>query len=68
MAFIESGKKFDKDEHHDKMKKRMDNLDTTQYPLRIPTALHKKVKIKIAKEGVNLRAVLIGMLEEYVKK
>ncbi len=68
MAFIESGKTFDKEEHHDKMKKRMDNIDCKQYPLRIPSNLHKKLKIKLARDGVTLRSILIPVLEEYIKK
>lgn len=68
MAFIESGKTFDKDENYEKMKKRMDNLDVTQYCLRIPTSLHKKVKIKLAKDEKKLRDILIEALESYVKE
>ena len=68
MAFIESGKTYDKDENYEKMKKRMDNLEVNQYPLRIPSHLYKQVKIKLAKEDRKLRSVLIEMLEEYVKK
>lgn len=67
MAFIDSGKTFDKEENHDKLVKRMRNIDTKQYPLRIPTDLYKKVKIKLAKEDRNLREVLLEMLEEYIK-
>lgn len=68
MAFIESGKSFDKDENYEKMKARIDNMDCKQYPLRIPSNLHKKLKVKLAKEGRTLRAVLTEMLEEYIKK
>ena len=68
MALINSGKEFDKDENHDKMKARMENMDATQYPLRIPNDLYKKVKIKLVHEGRKLRPVLIEMLEEYIKK
>jgi hypothetical protein len=68
MAFIESGKTFDKDENYEKMKKRMDNMDTCQYPLRIPAPLYKKVKMKLVRENTKLRTVLIDMLEEYIKK
>jgi hypothetical protein len=68
MAFIESGKSFDKEENHDKMKKRMGSMDTKQYPLRIPSDLYKKVRMKLIKEDRNLRSVLIEMLEEYINK
>lgn len=68
MAFIESGKTFDKEENYEQMKKRMDNMDYKQYPLRIPANLHKKLKVKLAKEGLSLKALLLGMLEEYIKK
>lgn len=68
MAFIESGKTFDKDKNYEEMKKRMDNMDYKQYPLRIPTNLHKKLKVKLAKEGKSLKSLLLDMLEEYIKK
>lgn len=68
MVFIDSGKTFDKDEHHGKMKERMENLDVNPYLFRIPAALHKKVKMKLVKEDKNLREVLIEMLEEYIKE
>lgn len=68
MAFIESGKTFDKDENHKKLKKRMENLECAQYPLRIPVKLYRKVKIKLATDNQKLRGLLISFLEEYVKK
>ncbi len=68
MAFIESGKSFNKDENHEKMKKKMDNMDYKQYPLRIPSALHKKLKVKLAKEGLSFKSVLLAMVEEYINK
>lgn len=68
MARIESGKEFHKEENHEKLKKRMENLDVTQYTLRIPVNLYKQVKIKMANEGKKLRGILLEMLEEYVKK
>lgn len=67
MAFIDSGKSFDKEGHHDKMKTRMENMDTKQYPLRIPSDLYKKVKVKLVKEDKNLREVLLAMLEKYLE-
>jgi len=68
MARIESGKEFNKDENHEKLKKRMDNMDVTQYTLRIPVNLYKQVKIKMANDGKKLRGILLEMLEEYIKK
>lgn len=68
MARIESGVEFDKNENHQKLKERMENMDVTQYTLRIPVNLYKQVKIKMANEGKKLRGVLLEMLEEYVKK
>jgi hypothetical protein len=68
MALIDSGKEFDKEDNIQKMKKRMDNMDTKQYPLRIPAKLYKQVKMKLVKEDKNLRSILIEMLEEYIKK
>ena len=68
MAFIESGKTFDKDEHHDAMKTRMENMDSSPYLLRIPADLHKKVKIKLAKQGQKLRPILLEMLEKYINE
>lgn len=68
MAFIDSGKTFDKDDHHDKMKTRMENMDLSPYLFRIPTPLYKKVKLKLVKEEKKLREVLVDMLEEYIKE
>lgn len=68
MAFIDSGKGFNKEENHQNMEKKMKNLDVAQYPLRIPSDLYKQVKIKLAHEESTLREVLIAMLEEYIKK
>jgi hypothetical protein len=67
MALIESGKTLDKNEQHSRLKKRMDNMDVTQFPLRIPNHLYKKVKLKMVHEDVKLTHLLLGMLEDYVK-
>lgn len=68
MAFIESGQSLDKEKHRKKMKKLMENMDIVQYPLRIPTHIHKKVRIKLATEGKNLRELLLDMLLKYIEK
>ncbi len=68
MAIIDSGKSFDKDQNHEKMKTRMQNMDFKQYPLRIPANMHKKLKVKLAKEGKTLKSILLEMLEEYLNK
>ncbi len=68
MALIESGKSFDKEENYTKMKKRMENMSTIQYPLRVPAHLYKKVKIRLAKDELKLRTILLKFLEEYVKE
>lgn len=67
MAFIESGKTHDKDENYEKMQERMKNMTNVQYTLRIPKALHNKVKYKLIKDDKNLRSVLLEMLEQYIK-
>lgn len=68
MALINSGKSFDKDDNYNKMKQRMENMDNVQYPLRVPAHLYKKVRIKLAKQDVKLRTILLKFLEEYVKE
>jgi hypothetical protein len=68
MAFIDSGKSFDKKKHYLKMKKLMENMDIVQYPLRIPTPLHQEVKIKLAQEKKSMRELLLGMLLNYIEK
>jgi|GEM_PF-2733920 hypothetical protein len=67
MAFIESGKTFDKEKHYKKMKKLMENMDVVQYPLRIPTFLHNEVKIKLAKKRRTMRELLLTMLLNYIE-
>lgn len=68
MALIDSGKTFDKEENQAKLKKRMENMTNVQYSLRVPQALHKKVKLKLLKEDKKFRTLLLEMLEEYVKE
>lgn len=68
MARIESGVEFNKDENHEKLKKRMKNMDTKAYLLNIPSHLHKKVKVKLAKEGKMLSEILIERLEKYISE
>lgn len=68
MAFIESGKTFDKEENHKKMKKRMENMDSSTYLLKLPASLYKKVRIKLVKENKKFKPVLIDMLEKYIKE
>lgn len=68
MALIDSGKSFDKEIDYKKMNKKLSDMDTVQYPLRIPSSLYKQVRIKLASDGVKLRTVLLQMLEEYIKK
>lgn len=68
MAFVDSGKAFDKDDHHEKMKTLMVNKDTTQYTFRIPCDMYKKVKIKLAKDEKKLRGVLLASLQQYLKE
>jgi predicted HicB family RNase H-like nuclease len=67
MATIDSGKTFDKEENYGKMKKRLENMDYKQYPVRIPTGLHKKLKVKLAKEGKSLSSLLLEAIDEYMK-
>lgn len=68
MAYIQSGKSFNKDNHQKKMKNRMENMDSVQYPLRIPSHIYKKLKIKAAQESVTLRSILLDMLIKYLDK
>ena len=68
MAFIDSGKQFDKDKNHDDMKKRMENLTNVQYTVRIPEDLYKRVKLKLVKENKKLRPVIVKMLEDYIQE
>lgn len=68
MAFIDSGKTFDKEAHHVKMRERAENLDVTPYLFRIPASLHKKVKIQLVKDEKSLREVLVDALNNYINK
>lgn len=68
MAFIESGKAFDKEENHRKMKKKMEGMDSSTYLLKLPAPLYKKVKMKLVKDNKKLKPVLIEMLEQYIKE
>ena len=68
MAFIDSGKTFDTKENHIKLSGRVENREVSSYLLRIPPALHQQVRIKLAKDNKKLREILLGLLEEYIKK
>lgn len=68
MAFVDSGKTFDKEEHHEKMKTLLSNKDTSQYTFRIPCDLYKQVKIKLARDEKKLRTVLLESLHQYLKE
>ena len=68
MTFIDSGKTFNKDKHHKSMKKRMENMDSVQYPLRIPANVYKKLKVKLAHDGLTLRSVFLEMINTYLEK
>lgn len=67
MAFIESGRTFDKEKHHQKMKKLMENMDITRCTVRIPTHIHHKLKIKLAKKRLNMKEALLSMILNYIE-
>lgn len=67
MAFIESGKSFNKEENHKNLQKRMENMDSVQYPLRIPANVYKKLKVKAAQEGITMRSVFLEMIDKYLE-
>ncbi len=66
MAFIESGKTFDKEADYEKSKKRLTNMDSIKYLLSIPSDWHKKVKIKAAQDGITLKSLLLKAIEKYI--
>lgn len=68
MAKIESGVDFDKDANHDKLTKRMENIDTKPYLFNIPAPLLKKVKRKMVEDERNLRDILIEALNNYLSE
>lgn len=68
MAFIDSGKNFDKEANHNKLKSLMKSEEIKQYPLRVPASLYKKVRVKLLKEDRSLKDLIISMLEEYIKE
>lgn len=67
MAFIESGKSFDKASNQKKMKARMENMDRIQYPLRLSSALHKKIKVKAAQEGKTIAEIFNILIKKYLE-
>lgn len=68
MAFIESGKSYDKEGNQRRMKVRMSNMDCVQYNLHIPRAMHKNVKLKLAEQGMTMRSVLLEGLSVFLNK
>jgi len=68
MALIDSGKEFDKEKNHEKLKKRMENMTNIQYTLRIPKAMYKEIKHQLVQDEKTLREVLLEALKVYIKK
>lgn len=66
MALLISDAQNAKQKQIEKSKKQLENMEISQYTLRIPTHLYKKVRIKLAKEDLKLRPLLVKLLEEYV--
>jgi hypothetical protein len=68
MAKIDSGIINIRESNNARMEMLSSNKETKQYPLRIPTPLYKKVKIKLLREDKNLREVILEMLNNYIKE
>jgi hypothetical protein len=68
MARIDSGKTFDKEGQHDKMKVRMENMDVKPYLLNIPAPLYKKVKRKLLEEERSMKSVIVEYLYKYINE
>lgn len=66
MALIESNINTMKDKNHERMMKRMSNIDAHAYLFYIPKALHKKVKRKLVEEERTLKGLLIDYLNAYI--
>lgn len=66
MAKIDLGKDFDKEAHHEKLVKNIE--DSVQYPLRIPKSTYKRLKIQLANDERRLKDVLLEMIEKYINK
>jgi len=68
MAYIESGKKFDKEKNHESLSKLMEEKEVKPYLLNIPTPLFKKVKRKLIDDEKSMRDVLIEYLYKYINE
>lgn len=68
MAFIDSGKTFDKEKNHENLTKLMSDKDVKPYLLNIPTPLFKKVKRKLIDDEKSMRDVLIEYLNKYINE
>lgn len=68
MAFIDSGKNFDKEKNHVDLTKKMKGGETIQYPLRIPKSTYKRLKIQLANDEKRLIDVLLNLIEKYINK
>lgn len=68
MAFIESGKAFDKEKHYKKMKTMMENMDRTKCTIRIPTHIFKKFKRKLLENSKTANDFLNDMILKYIEK
>jgi predicted DNA binding CopG/RHH family protein len=67
MAFIESGKGFNKEDHQKKMKRYMGNKDRTKFTIRIPNGSLKKLKKKLLEDDLNVNQFLNDMILKYIE-
>jgi hypothetical protein len=68
MAYINSGKAFDKEKNHDSLTKSMTEKDVKPYLLNIPSDLLKKVKRKLVEDEKSMRDILIEYLYKYINE
>lgn len=68
MAYIDSGKAFDKEKNHKQLTKMMNDKSVKPYLLNIPESLFKKVKRKLVDDDKTMRDLLIEYLNKYISE
>jgi hypothetical protein len=60
--------KIEREKREQRLKRRSRNMDFVQYPLRIPSHMHQKLKAILALKKRSLRYILLSAIESFLDK
>lgn len=56
-----------RDARYKKMAVLMENADVMRITVNVPTNLHKRFKVQCAKEGLQMKEVVVALVRKYMK-